>query len=133
VRWAAFLSTVGFILELLGFWLALRDVLRVSIRAGAFTHRDQTVSVPTVSSTGRAFGPTALEGEPDDLTDVRDQIEQQVKPLGDAEARQRAEYDALVRGALYENWAWRILGIGLFVLGALMQAAANVVAMYSTA
>jgi hypothetical protein len=120
-------------LELLGFWLALRDVLRVKIRAGAFTHRRQAVSVPTVSSTGRAFGPTALEGEPDDLTDVRDQIEQQVESRGEAEARQRAEFDSLVRGALYENWAWRILGIGLFVLGALLQAAANVVAMYSTA
>jgi hypothetical protein len=123
------LSTVGFILELLGFWLALRDVLRVKIRAGAFTHRDQTVSVPTVRSTGRA----GIETEPDDLTDVREQIEQPVSSRGEAEAREKAEFDALVRGALYEGWAWRILGIGLFVLGALIQAAANVVAVYATA
>jgi hypothetical protein len=126
------LSTVGFILELLGFWLALRDVLRVKIRAGAFTHRDQTVSVPSAHSTGRAFGPTAMEGEPDDSTDVREQMEQHVMSRGEVEARQKAEFDALVRGALYDGWAWRIVGIGLFVLGALMQAAANVVAMYST-
>ena len=74
-----------------------------------------------------------MEDEPDDLTDVRDQIDQQVTSRDEVEARQRAEFDALVRGALYGNWAWRILGIGLFVLGALMQAVANVVAMYSTA
>ena len=74
-----------------------------------------------------------MEAEPDDVTDVQEQIEQHVKTRGEAEARQRAEFDALVRGALYEGWAWRILGIGLFVLGGLMQAAANVVAMFSTA
>jgi hypothetical protein len=73
-----------------------------------------------------------MEGEPDDSTDVREQMEQQVKSRGEVEARQKAEFDALVRRALYEGWAWRIVGIGLFVLGALMQAAANVVAMYST-
>ena len=74
-----------------------------------------------------------MEGEPDESTDAREQMEQQVESRGGVEARQRAEFDALVRSALYEGWAWRILGIGLFVLGALLQAAANVVAMYSTA
>jgi hypothetical protein len=127
------LSTVGFIFELLGFWLALRDVLRVKIRGGAFTRRDQGLSVPTVYSAGRAFGPAAMEGEPDESTDVHEQIDEQGTSRGAAEAQQKAEYDALVRGALYEGWAWRILGIALFVLGALMQAAANVVAVSLTA